>query len=83
MLFNDVLCSGDKVLKISQTVFSGSQSKRKHLHLSVRKKAHTKAGIIPELPLFGSQHLKKSEESRRPAKDELKDKQSVTEQRGR
>lgn len=48
MLFNDVLCSGDKVLKISQTVFSGSQKNESiFIFIYLSGKRH-----IPRLALF-------------------------------
>ncbi|XP_073338682.1 leucine-rich repeat-containing protein 27-like [Pagrus major] len=49
--------------------------------LNRRKKAATKAGIIPELPLFDTQHWKRPEERRQAAMKELKEKQALLEQR--
>ncbi|KAK2823963.1 hypothetical protein Q5P01_021138 [Channa striata] len=46
-----------------------------------RKKATTKAGIIPELRLFDTQHWKRSDERRQAAAKELKEKQFLLEQR--
>ncbi|XP_059215908.1 leucine-rich repeat-containing protein 27-like [Centropristis striata] len=46
-----------------------------------RKKAATKAGIIPELPLFDTQHWKKPEERKQAEMKELEEKQAILEQR--
>ncbi|XP_040905936.1 leucine-rich repeat-containing protein 27-like isoform X2 [Toxotes jaculatrix] len=50
------------------------------LPITKRKKAATKAGIIPELPLYDSQHWKKPEERKQAAMKELKEKQAILEQ---
>lgn len=49
--------------------------------LFVRKKAATRASIIPELPLFDTQHWKRPEERKQAAMKELKEKQALLEQR--
>ncbi|XP_034537486.1 leucine-rich repeat-containing protein 27-like [Notolabrus celidotus] len=46
-----------------------------------RRKATGKASIIPELPLFDTQHWKRPEERRQAAMKELKEKQAILEQR--
>ncbi|XP_035519714.1 leucine-rich repeat-containing protein 27-like [Morone saxatilis] len=51
------------------------------LAITKRKKATTKAGIIPELPLFDTQHWKRPEEKKQAAMKELKEKQALLEQR--
>ncbi|XP_070772645.1 leucine-rich repeat-containing protein 27-like [Enoplosus armatus] len=51
------------------------------LPVTQRKKATTKAGVIPELALFDSRHWKRPEERRQAAMKELKEKQAVLEQR--
>ncbi|KAF3708567.1 Leucine-rich repeat-containing protein 27 [Channa argus] len=49
--------------------------------LYIRKKATTKAGIIPELCLFDTLNWKRPEERRQAAVKELKERQSLLEQR--
>ncbi|KAM8738202.1 leucine-rich repeat-containing protein 27-like isoform 1-T2 [Acanthopagrus schlegelii] len=49
--------------------------------LNRRKKAATRASIIPELPLFDTQHWKRPEERKQAAMKELKEKQALLEQR--
>ncbi|XP_071780922.2 leucine-rich repeat-containing protein 27-like [Centroberyx gerrardi] len=51
------------------------------LPVLTRKKEITKANVIPELPLFDIQRWKRSEERRLAAMKELKEKQTVLEQR--
>ena len=58
-----------------------NKSKAFCFNLFVRKKAATKASIIPELPLFDTQHWKRPEERRQAAMKELKEKQALLEQR--
>ncbi|XP_029377523.1 leucine-rich repeat-containing protein 27-like [Echeneis naucrates] len=52
-----------------------------HLPVIKTKKAASKAGIIPELHLFDTQHWKRPEEKTQAAMQELKEKQAVLEQR--
>ncbi|KAM3606051.1 uncharacterized protein V6R79_009875 [Siganus canaliculatus] len=49
--------------------------------LSRRKKATTRASVIPELHLFDSQHWKRLKVKRQTAINELKDKQALLEQK--
>uniref|UniRef100_A0A3P8S6Z5 Leucine rich repeat containing 27 n=1 Tax=Amphiprion percula TaxID=161767 RepID=A0A3P8S6Z5_AMPPE len=51
------------------------------LHLFVRKRTTTKAGIIPELALSDTQHWKRPEERRQAAINELKENQVILEHR--
>ncbi|XP_058507926.1 leucine-rich repeat-containing protein 27-like [Solea solea] len=44
-------------------------------------KATTKVGMVPELPLFDSQHWKRPEERRQAATKEMKERQAILEQR--
>lgn len=76
------------MIKVSQAFSAGTlraQESNKNkafcFNLFVRKKATTKAGIIPELTLFDTQHWKRPEERRQAAMKELKEKQAVLEQR--
>uniref|UniRef100_UPI0037E8FA9F leucine-rich repeat-containing protein 27-like n=1 Tax=Semicossyphus pulcher TaxID=241346 RepID=UPI0037E8FA9F len=55
--------------------------KTRPLPVIKRKKATTKAGIIPELPLFDTRHWERPEERRQAAMKELKEKQAILEQR--
>ncbi|XP_029306013.1 leucine-rich repeat-containing protein 27-like isoform X2 [Cottoperca gobio] len=59
----------------------GRNPKSLLLPIIKRKKATTKAGIIPELPLFDTQHWKRPEEKRQAAMKELKEKQAILDQR--
>ncbi|XP_039995316.1 leucine-rich repeat-containing protein 27-like [Xiphias gladius] len=60
----------------------GDKNPKPHLlPITKRKKATTKAGIIPELPLFDTQHWKRPEERRQAAMKELKEKQAILEQK--
>lgn len=86
-LFNDILCREDTVIKISPTVSAGTQSSGSNknkafcFNLFARRKATGKAGIIPELLLFDTQHWKRPEERRQAAVKELTEKQAILEQR--
>ncbi|XP_044228964.1 leucine-rich repeat-containing protein 27-like isoform X1 [Thunnus albacares] len=51
------------------------------LPITKRKKATTKASIIPELRLFDTQQWKRPEERRQAAMKELKEKQAILDQR--
>ncbi|XP_070697549.1 leucine-rich repeat-containing protein 27-like [Pempheris klunzingeri] len=64
------------------SIAQGDRSpKSRHPPITKRKKATTKAGIIPELPLFDTQHWRRPEERRQAAMKELKEKQAILEQR--
>lgn len=59
---------------------ASNKTKALCFNLSLRKKATTKAGIIPELSLLDSQHLKKPEEMKQAAQKELEKRQTCLEQ---
>ncbi|XP_037638576.1 leucine-rich repeat-containing protein 27-like [Sebastes umbrosus] len=60
----------------------GDRNPKSHLIPVIkRKKATTKASVIPELPLFDTRHRKRPEERRQAAMKELKEKQAILEQR--
>lgn len=74
----------DKMILLDKAELgSMDQSNRKPclLPITKRKNATTKAGIIPELPLFDTPHWKRPEERRQPAMKELREKQAVLEER--
>ncbi|KAF1376039.1 hypothetical protein PFLUV_G00226440 [Perca fluviatilis] len=55
--------------------------KSHRLSVIQKKKATTKAGIIPEPPLFDTRHWKRPEDRKQAAMKELKEKQAILEQR--
>uniref|UniRef100_A0A3B4VCH6 Leucine rich repeat containing 27 n=1 Tax=Seriola dumerili TaxID=41447 RepID=A0A3B4VCH6_SERDU len=64
------------------SVAQGDRNLKSCLHPIIkRKKATTKAGIIPELRLFDTQDWKRPEERKQAAMKELKEKQAILEQR--
>ncbi|XP_071337376.1 leucine-rich repeat-containing protein 27-like [Trachinotus anak] len=64
------------------SIAQGDGNPKSHLRPIIKKKkATTKAGIIPELRLFDTQHWKRPEERRQAAMKELKEKQAILEQR--
>ncbi|XP_044070441.1 leucine-rich repeat-containing protein 27-like isoform X2 [Siniperca chuatsi] len=63
------------------SIAQGDRNQKSCLPITQRKKATPKAGIVPKLTLFDTQHWKKPEERRQVAMKELKEKQAILEQR--